>query len=261
MKQFQKITLILLSAFFIASCSSDEGNMRYNDLTLKFDQVVGNEDLVLDTKMYTNSKGNEYKINNFRYIVSDIQLKGDNGLMADLSDDANTFIVDERKANADGTFHVNLSKVPSGTYNSLEFGVGITQDRYMRGADGQGDFLNQADESSMYWKWAAGYIFIRMDGKFISKKTNEEDSFNFHMGSHGDVSKTGVNNYRTIRVNLKQPFIVKDNSQSITLNCDLGKLFDGLQYQHDLEEKNSVMISAKYSPLLTNNFSSCFSEK
>lgn len=261
MKQIQKISLIIISLFALASCSSDEGNMRYNDLTLKFDQVVGSEDLVLDTKMYTNAKGNEYKINNFRYIVSDIQLKGDNGLRADLADDENTFIIDERKANADGTFHVNLSKVPSGTYTSLEFGVGITQDRYMRGAEGQGDILNQAQENSMFWKWAAGYIFVRVDGKFMSKTTTEEEPFNFHMGSHGDVSKTGVNNYRTIRVNLKQPLTIKDNSQSITLNCDVEKLFDGLQYQHNLEEKSSVMISAQYSPLLVNNFSSCFSAK
>lgn len=261
MKRFQKLSLIIVSLFALASCSNDEGNVRYNDLILKFDQVIGDEDLVLDTKTYTNSKGNEYKINNFRYIVSDIQLKGDNGLMADLSDDANTFIVDERKADADGTFHVNLSRIPSGTYNSLEFGVGITQDRYMRGADGQGDFLNQAQENSMFWKWAAGYIFVRMDGKFMSKDSGEEEPFNFHMGSHGDVSKTGVNNYRTIRVNLEQPLTVSDNNQTILVNCDLGKLFDGLQYQHDLEEKNSVMISAKYSPLLVNNFSSCFSAK
>lgn len=255
MKYLLYTTMVL---FFLGntSCSGDDEQMlAEGDIALKFDNIVAGSDLIIDNAAYINSSNNNYKVQQFKYIISNVVLIDTDGNEFALPKAKSMFIIDEADANAASEIWKMLNTIDAKDYRSIKFGIGVDQEQYLLGAEGQGDFLDLASQKGMMWGWQAGYKFLRIDGLYTSENIPTETQFAIHMGSHG----SSLDNYKEISLDFPSTLRVRNgNIPEIHILCDLSKLFDG-EYVFDLEEKDQIHVDAERAPKLASNFSKAFS--
>src|SRR5690606_24802991 len=119
----------------------------------------------------------------------------------------NVFIVDEANGNTGGEILITLNDVAAADYTEITFGIGVDQDRFLLGADGQGNFLAEAQTAGMMWSWATGYRFMRFDGTY-SSATITNEALNVHMGSLG----TSLDNYKEVTLTLPNSVRVRETA-------------------------------------------------
>ena len=255
MKSIYKIFAITLVLSVFASCSSDDDAttelMGENSVTLEFDNSVGSDDLLLATSSYTNSQNETLTITRLNYIVSNFSLTNDAGEVFTYDKDDSYFVTSEET----GSTEVVLENIPAGTYVSVTFGVGVDQEKYLQGAEGQGDFLTVAEETNMMWSWQAGYKFLNFEGTFTSETVTEATDFKVHMGSHG----SSLDNYKEVTLSLGTDALVSDEmSPIIHLVADANAILDG-ENKLSLTEQSVIMVSEEKSPKVALNTASMFS--
>ena len=133
----------------IISCSDDDDSSenlsgQTGNLIIKFDNGYGDQDFIFGTE-YQKSNDESFKLETLKYIVSNISLEDEIGNVYEYPFNENIFIVDEANANAAGEIWIMLEDIPAANYTNVSFGVGVDQDRYAMGAEGQGEFLETAD--------------------------------------------------------------------------------------------------------------------
>lgn len=250
-----KIAFALLLCVSIISCSSDDENLegQTGPLILKFDNGVGDQDFILETT-YNKSNSESYKLTTLKYIISNIRVKDSDGNTFTYPIENNVFIVDEAKGNNAGEIFITLNEVDAADYTEVTFGIGIDQQRYALGADGQGDFLAEAQEAGMMWSWATGYRFMRFDGTY-SSATETDSALNVHMGSVG----TSLDNYREVTLTLPNTVKVREDAQpEIHIEADISKVFDGETSVNFSDGYNQVHTNATTTPVIANNLKGIF---
>ena len=255
MKLIYKYFLVLTVLGAFASCNNDddtttelsgEGNVK-----IEFDNSVGSDDLLLATSSYTNSQGETLTINRLNYIVSNFRLTNDQGETFTYAKDDSYFITSEET----GDTEVTLQNIPAGRYVSITFGIGVDQEKYLQGAEGQGTFLTEAEETNMMWSWQAGYKFLNYEGTFTSSTVTEATEFKVHMGSHG----SSLDNYKEVTLSLGSEALVSDEmSPIIHLVADANAILDG-DNKLSLSEQSVIMVSEEKSPKVALNTASMFS--
>ena len=255
MKSMYKILAITLVLTLVVSCSSDDDTATEltgeNSVTLEFDNSFGSDDLLLATSSYTNSQNETLIITRLNYIVSNFRLTNDQGETFTYEKDDSYFVTSEET----GDTEVVLENIPAGTYVSITFGVGVDQEKYLQGAEGQGDFLTVAEETNMMWSWQAGYKFLNYEGSFTSETVTEATDFKVHMGSHG----SSLDNYKEVTLSLDTDALVSDEmSPIIHLVADANAILDG-ENKLSLTEQSVIMVSEEKSPQVATNTASMFS--
>ncbi len=221
-----------------------------NDLTLEFDNGVNGDDLLLGTANYTNSNGETLTIDRLNYIVSNFVLIDDQGGEYVYPKDDSFFVVSEET----GKTQVVLKGIPAGKYTRIRFGLGVDQEKYQQGAEGQGDFLAIAEDNEMMWSWQAGYKFLNFEGTFTSSTVTTATNFKIHMGSHG----SSLDNYRTTEIPLPTAALVSGSlSPVVHLAVDANKILDGTT-KIKLSEAAVVMVDEVKSPQIAVNASQMF---
>ncbi|QRM89805.1 hypothetical protein FG167_11390 [Lacinutrix sp. WUR7] len=256
-----KYTFTLLACAAITSCTSDDDNNNSEDLTgqtgevtLKFDNGVGDQDFIFGTT-YNKSNNESFQLENVKYIISNVQFTDSNGNTFMYPTEDNVFIVDEADGNNAGEIYVTLDDVDAADYVSVTFGVGIDQDRFALGADGQGDFLDEASDEGMMWSWASGYKFIKLDGTF-STSTLADEPLNVHMGSVG----TALDNYREVTLAFPNTVLVRDDaSPEVHIKADIAKVFDGATSVNFADGYDQVHTDANETPIIADNINTMFS--
>lgn len=254
-----KIAFALLLCASIISCSSDD-DMSSGDLSgqkgilsLKFDNGVGDQDFIFGTT-YNKSNGESYKLETLKYIISNIRVKDEEGNIFMYPTSDNVFIVDEANGNNAGEIFITLDNVDAANYTEVSFGIGIDQDRFALGAEGQGDFLIEADNAGMLWSWATGYRFMRFDGTYSSSSVTDEP-INIHMGSVG----TSLDNYREVTLTFPNTVRVREASQpEIHIKADISKVFDGTTSVNFADGYSQVHTSAETTPIIADNLMGIF---
>lgn len=254
-----KFAFAALLCVTISACSSDDDNNTENltgetgELTLKFDNSVGDQDFIFGTN-YNKSNGESFKLDNVKYIISNVRVKDAEGNTFMYPTEDNVFIVDEADGNNAGEILINLENIDAANYTEITFGVGIDQERFALGAEGQGDFLDMASEEGMMWSWASGYKFIRLDGTFSSATVTDEP-LNLHMGSVG----TSLDNYREVTLTFPNTVLVRENkSPEIHIVADLAKVFDGETSVNFADGYDQVHTDTVETPIISANVSGMF---
>ena len=209
-------------AIVFGSCSKDdvvtstEGNGK---LKIKFDHRYADADFIMGAP-YTTSKGETIKVDNIKYIVSNIVLIKDDGSTFTYPKNKSYFIIKEQTP---ALFTIELTDVPAGNYKTIKFGIGVDQEQFNLGAAGQGDFLAQAQGEGMMWSWSAGYKFLAFEGDFTSATVTDATSFKVHNG------KTGTHyNYTEVSLNMPDKALVRQSiTPQIHVMADLSKILDG----------------------------------
>lgn len=250
--QFKKIVVALTAAVITISCSKDDeatnqvtGN---GNLKLEFDQIYNDADFAANTP-YTNSNGEVVKINNVKYIVSNIVLTKEDGSTYTIPKSESYFIIDEFTP---ASTLLELENIPAGNYSKISYGIGVDQEQFNLGATGQGNFLTQAQDAGMMWSWTAGYKFLALEGTFTSSTVTADTQFMVHTG------QTGTDyNFTTITLDLPENALVRTTiTPQIHIMADLKHIIDGTN-KITLSDGAMVMGGNKLA-LVTANLSNMF---
>lgn len=256
------ISLVALLAF-MSSCKKDDHNHNPNDinpnlsgnLTIEFDNRVGNLNLVLDSPFYANASGQNYTITRFDYYVSNIVLVNEDGTEFTYPQDSSYFLVKERDPNRRNFV---LANVPEGNYSGVRFTIGIDSLRNTKPiTERQGDLDVTGAAMGMYWTWNSGYIFLKMEGTFL-----DTGNYIYHIGGYGGFSAPTINNVKTVLLNFpeeKAEVRAKHGTEGPTVHLyvDASKVISGSTNINF--STHPVVMFSPFSVNIANNYVNMFS--
>lgn len=169
-----KFLIIFCLTFLISSCSEDNDiSLEPVSITLNFshawqDTEITNADFN-DIK-FTNENGEQLSIERLRYLISDIQLTHESGVIITL----NVYNLVDVTNNENLSFTTTASILP-GNYTSVAFRFGFSNDDNI---DGAYQDLNTAN-FNVPGMLGGGYHYMQFDGKYLDSN-NAEAPFNYH---------------------------------------------------------------------------------
>jgi len=216
-----KLLLPALLFSLLTACKDDDNTVAQADLTLQFQHLVNAAPLRLHTT-YTSPAGDTYQVHDLKYYISNVKLLKANGDVLYVEPESYHLI-----SAADGKTSFTLHNVPVGTYDKLEFSVGVDQQHNHR-IDHQGDLDPSSD---MVWDWDTGYKFLLLEGTYTGN--TKSGGLVFHIGEDA--------NYRTFSFPLTSPLHIRtDPAYTLQLNTELDALFQN-PHLIDFDELNTAM--------------------
>ncbi|TAD96785.1 MAG: hypothetical protein EAZ97_13505 [Bacteroidetes bacterium] len=221
--------IFIFAFLFFAACKEKEMTSETN-LQMIFDHRVGNQGFFLQ-KRYQNDLKEEYLIEDFRYYISNITLKGANSVFQEK--ESYHLIM---PASDKSTVSIDLGKIPEGNYQTLEISIGVDK-THNTSIYKIGDL---DPSSSMAWDWTKGYKFLLLEGKHFAKN-DQGDALVYHVGE--DV------NYAVLSfpINL---LVVNGKNTKINMVTDLNKLFSQISFSQintAMFGENARKIAINYS--------------
>lgn len=245
------LLLMLGFTLMMTSCSKDEEVPTSATLTVRYTLNYDGQPLVFNQNL---AYGADFiRMEKFAYFLTNLKIRNgqDSIKLADLS------FIDYTKSNqtlaqATAGLVLSIPNVKTGTYSSIEFGVGLPKDL---NATKPADYTsaNPLGDLSYYWAGWNGYIFSKMEGKYDSLSTGTfTEGFTFH---------TGIDeNYKIVKLNT--PFTVDGNktNNEVHVSLDVKKLFVKNGSQIDVKVENSAHgpANAELIRSLTNNYNTAF---
>lgn len=244
---FSKIITIFVLSYAFTSCSSSDDqiseNQQHGMLTLKFDHIFNDSDLIFNSP-YTTATGEKVHIDQVKYIISNIVLTKDDGTEFTLPKELSNFVISEVNGS---TSNITLANIPLANYTAVKFGLGIDESTYNQGGSNQGDFLAVAQNADMLWSWSAGYKFFSMEGYFFTQDVNTTQSFKIHTGKTGTAY-----NYSTISLNFTDlAFVRTERTPQVHIMVDLSKVFEGA-HTISLSDQSQIMGGDKVAQVTAN---------
>lgn len=226
-------------------------------MQLVFDNVVGGQDLQLNTGTYRNASGESFTPTTFNYFVSNLKLTRADGREYVVPPDSSYFLIKEA---VPASQTITLTNVPAGSYTAVSFVLGVDSLRSTMDISRLTGVLNPAGDhtsaSGMYWSWNSGYIFLKLEGTSPSVPTDAtgRNTFQYHIGLFGGRNTPTINNLKTVRVAFGKDVAAVTPKQrpTVTLQADVLKLFDGPATVSIVKNPN-VMVS-EYSQTIANNY-------
>lgn len=231
MKSFKLMAIPALAfAMTLTACRNNDDAPEKNNVTLHFDNVVGNQALELG-KSY-NSNNQDITFNEVKYVISNISLVKADGKevpynIDNLDEGATVVNLADAK-----TFDYILTDIPAGNYKEIKLGLGVKKE--LNTLLDQEKFpkffkLTGKNETKMHWEWGTGYRFTKIEGKY----DNNTEDFSIHTGStrknniETDPFVPGVDAFREVTLSLPSNAVVGTKAPKITIKADFDKLLNG----------------------------------
>ena len=249
--------LFSASSIVLTSCSDDDVAVEpgaTGEITIEYDNIVGDRDLKLNTDNYTNAAGETFTISKLNYYISNIKLLKADGSSYVVPQDSSYFLIREEDEDSQ---EVTLKNVPSADYTGVEFVVGVDSLRSVSDVSKRTGVLDPQNPNAMYWAWNSGYIFMMLEGSSaVSLPTGK---FQYHIGFFGGYASKTINNLKTVKVDFggKKATVTKELSPEVHLMVDALKIFNG-STQVSIAANPSVMFT-DYSLNISKNYSTMFS--
>lgn len=258
--KFLSLFFIAFTFFTVTSCTNNDDDDSSSDtkgkLQLKFENGFNNlGNIVLNQTTQTSSSGQKHQFSTLKYVISNISLIDENGnefKYHENNPDKGAFIISQANAVA-GIVYVDLDEIPKNNYKKIKFGLGISQNAYLLGQNGQAEFWEKAKKESLTWSWAAGYIFVKFEGKYGTSSANTE--FMNHTGNMGNVTANNTPDlYREVTLDLPITARVSGPIKpSIHILADLNKYLSGETALSLSSTNDMAMGSNKHLVNVTNN--------
>lgn len=260
---FKSVCIALSALLLMASCKKEktvpDNSNELAPLSVEFDNIVGGQNLQLNTGSYENSKGETFSISKLQYFISNIKVTTTNGEVYTVPQDSSYFLINEN--DVDTRFaKVN---VPVGDYSKIDFTLGVDSLRSTTDISERQGVLDPSGsmEDGMYWGWNSGYIFFKLEG--ISPEApvdpSGQNKFRYHIGGFGGYDAPTINNIKTFSIDLNEGGVAKvrtGREANVHLMADILKVFDGAT-QLSIAENPTVMFSA-FSVNIANNYTGMF---
>lgn len=215
---------VFLFGIILSSCEDEKvvptpqevkGNLNVN-----FTHSYNGQPFQLETEL-VNTLNDTIKFSNLLYYISNVSVQNSAGTWTNFS---NYNLVDFK---FESSQKLVLPNLPAGNYTKLKFLVGVDNAANSTGAQ-EGD-LNPSN--GMFWSWATGYIFIRLQGKYNGNKPLTID-----LG--------GDENLVTIEFPIDATVAPKA-SATAQINFNVADVFV-TPNNYKLDENNSLMHSANH---------------
>ena len=220
------------------------GKSPFATVKITFNNSVKNNKIVLYDSSYTNSFGEKYTINKFRYYVSNVFLKS---LSEHLSEKNSYHLVDESDV---ATQSFSFS-VPAGNYSSLNFLLGVDSLHNVSGA--QTDALDPVKD--MFWTWNTGYVMAKLEGN-SSSSALVNHKYEFHIGGFSGKYNVLKNIELTFPDNKPTHFAANKTTQ-IIINADVDAWW---QNPNDIKiaEHANITAPGKLALAISDNYVKMF---
>lgn len=187
---------------------------NYGSVTINLTNYVGNKVLVLNDSTYTNANSDQFTVSKFKYYVSNIILTNADG--SKFIEKESYYLIDQSVNN---TYTLVIDSVPIGTYNAINFTLGVDSARNVSGA--QTGALDPA--YGMFWSWNQGYIFLMMEGT-SPNSTAFNNSLTYHLGGFTKP----YNCIRTVNplFGAKDLIVSGNKTSTMHIKTDLLELFE-----------------------------------
>lgn len=239
---------------------------KTGQFSIEFDNIVGEETLGFEPRVYKNAKGESFRIKVLQYFISNIKLTKTDGSSYTVPQDDSYFLVNA----ADRATRFTKIKVPEGNYDKLEFIIGVDSLRSVMPVEKRTGVLSFNPEEGhegggMYWGWNSGYIFFKMEGYCDLISDNQQGDptgnkqFKYHIGGFGGYNAPTLNNIKKITVDLKTAGIAQVRAglrSNVHLFVDIMKIFNG-PHTFSIVQHPNVMFS-EYSVNIAGNFMHLF---
>jgi hypothetical protein len=245
-----------LVLFLVAAASCKKKSNAYDpafrgQLVLNFDNVVGTEDLRLNTGTYTNAVGEQFTVRSLQYFISNISLVRTDGDIYVVPQDSSYFLIEESSAlNTMPTL-----KVPEGEYSELRFIIGVDSLRSTMDLSKRTGVL--APTITTYFNENDGYIFFNLEGTSPQAPSN---NYRFNIGGYGGKTSPTFNNLKNVSLNLTERGIskIREGKQStVNIKADVAFVFTG--FQNISLATNNIVGFEPFSVNIANNYSLMFS--
>lgn len=199
--------------------------------------------LVLTEQNYISENGDTLSIDLFKFYFSGLHLT---------DSDNKTFNEKEsyHLINAEDslTCSFSISNIPSGTYNSLEYAIGVDSLKNVSGAlSGDLDPIK-----GMFWTWNTGYISAKLEGKSRKCKTHN-NAFDLHVGGYLNP----YNTYRKNKLDLNTLRIVSGKTTYLYLTADVAEWFKNPESIEPstinhvvMPDRNAIKIADNYKDMI-----------
>jgi hypothetical protein len=217
MKFLQHVTLcfsLFAATAALSSCDKDDDAPALGQLSMEFENVVGNSALQLSSATpYQTAVGDQFTVTTFRYYISNIKLKKADG--TEFAQPESYYLVDEALAPSK-TF--TIPNIPTGDYTGLTFTIGVDSVRNVDGASRIGALA----PGDMFWSWNSGYIYTKLEGRSPQAANG---AIVFHIGGF----KKPNNTIRTVSPAMNGNTIqVRDGrTPEVHIKADVLKMFTG----------------------------------
>lgn len=224
-----RVLCITIFGLGLLSCNKKDPEVKSvstpsSNLSFYFQGKVNGQDLS-DTTRYVNSSLDTFTVTKFNYFISNIKLTREDG-----------FIYKEKESyhlikHMEGKTAFTSRGLPPGTYNKIDFIIGVDSIRNISGAQ-TGD-LDVGND--MYWDWNQGYLFFKLEGHFSSYERPLGQDYGLHIGG-GNGPNACIQYCNLV---LPEPLIVKSGGTSkLVFNTQVDEIFDhplkmGFDYYYD----------------------------
>ncbi len=211
-------------------------------LVLDFNHMVGREDLILDSVMYKNEFNQSYSISKFRYYISNIKLRRNDGT-GYISNEYYLIDVENKESQ-------QIIIPEKGDYISISFTIGVDSLHNCSGL--QKGALDPV--KGMFWVWNTGYIFLKLEGKSPFSKT-PSNIFEYHIGGYKQPS----NSIRQVTLNLSEKSIqsIVDDADLLPISVDVSEILktpksiDFTRLSSVTDFNNATMIADNYADMFS----------
>ncbi|WP_229321503.1 MbnP family protein [Larkinella knui] len=245
----------------LAACHNDPLEPEYGTVQLKFANVVGAQDLKLDSTSYTNGSGEPFTVTKLNYFISNIKLKKADGSAYVVPQDSSYFLVSQSNP---ASQLITLRNVPVDDYTGIDFVVGVDSLRNTMEIGKRTGALDPGGAAAgMYWDWNSGYIFLKLEGTSAKAPADATGKHNFmyHIGLFGGYKKESktINNLRTIQLafGTGPAHVIVNGTTGVQIKANVLKIFDGVK-RLSIAAHPDIMVSDS-SEIVANNYAKMFS--
>lgn len=212
--------LFALGILIIALTSCKKEKEEKNGyLSMHFQHVVNGTPFIKDTMIYSNEVGNEYKISEIQYFISEVTLYNSAGSQSLITESNGIHYVDTDIPETQ-VWNI-MEKIPTGLYDSLNFIFGIIESK------NKSNLFTDPPESNMFWPdlLGAGYHYMKFNGKWLALD-QQVYPFNLHLGI-GQIYDTAgiitsfVQNYFKVSVPSSSFLINENDTTAIYLDMNI----------------------------------------
>lgn len=233
--------LLFSLMFAFSSCEKDlplpDPGINKGKVELIF-RVAGNGSPLEFNSLFIGPNNYRMFVEEFKFYASNIALKDSEGKIVP--------IVDVALLNfSNGLVRVE-GIVDPGTYTSIEMGIGVEET--LNGTNNPGfnpsEYQNDHPLSiynGMYWTWATGYIFMKIEGKIDTSATQDQTpllSYFYHIGM--DTL------YQTKQFDLTNFEVNKAQTSKLEFMIDVNDLFVGSAGTIDMRVNNRTHTTDEF---------------
>jgi hypothetical protein len=214
------MAVCLLFSIIVFGCSDDETTTK-GSIVLEFDNVVGEDDLELNTnnEIYTNASGETFKVTSLKYYISNIKLHRSDGVIFEdevlPTGDKGYYLIDESE---EASHEVTLTGIPEGDYTQITFTIGVDASKITEGA--QAGALDPVN--GMFWSWNSGYVFVKLEG-ISSSSSDDEKIILYHVGGYQAPNNIKV---KTVSIGDHAATVRSNITPEVHMIVDVNKFFD-----------------------------------